>query len=176
MADAPKTVQVAEYDPAWPARFQQLARRAAQAIGQRVMAVEHVGSTSVPGLAAKPIIDLAVVVQPEDVPHAIERLAAIGYVHEGDKGIPGREAFRTPPGEEKHHLYVCVAGSRGVRDHLLFRDHLRAHPDLAREYAELKRRLAERHRHDSENYQEAKSAFIEAVTERAAAEASRGAS
>lgn len=176
MADPPKTVHVAEYHPAWPERFRFLARRAAEAIGERVLAVEHVGSTSVPGLAAKPIIDLAVLVRPEDVPHAIERLAALGYVHEGNKGIPGREAFRTPPGEEKHHLYVCIPESASVRDHLLFRDYLRAHPDVAREYAELKRRLAEQYRHDSEGYQDAKRPFIEEVTERAAAEASPGAS
>jgi GrpB-like predicted nucleotidyltransferase (UPF0157 family) len=172
MADARKTVHVAEYDRAWPAQFQRLARRAAAAIGDGVLAVEHVGSTSVPGLAAKPVIDLAVLVRPEDVRHAIDRLAEIGYVHQGERGIPGREAFRTPAGEEKHHLYVCVAGSPGVRDHLLFRDYLRAHPDVAREYADLKRSLAVQHRDDREAYQRAKGPFIDAVTRRAAAEAS----
>lgn len=146
----------------------------ADAVGSAVLAVEHVGSTSVPGLAAKPVIDLAVIVRPEDVPLAIRRLAEIGYVHRGDQGIPGREAFRTPPGEEKHHLYVCVAGSAGVRDHLLFRDYLRAHPEVAREYADLKRRLAREHRDDRDAYQAAKAPFIDAVTARAAAEASAG--
>jgi GrpB-like predicted nucleotidyltransferase (UPF0157 family) len=171
MADARKTVPVAEYDPAWPAHFQRLARRAAEAIGAAALAVEHVGSTSVPGLAAKPVIDLAVLVRPEDVPHAIGRLAGIGYVHQGERGIPGREAFRSPAGEPKHHLYVCVPGSPGVRDHLLFRDYLRAHPDVAREYADLKRRLALRHHDDREAYQLAKGPFIDAVTRRAAEEA-----
>jgi GrpB-like predicted nucleotidyltransferase (UPF0157 family) len=169
MVDAPKRVEVGEYDPAWPERFRALARRAAEALGDVAVAIEHVGSTSVPGLAAKPVIDLAAVVRAEDVPHAIERLAAIGYVHEGDKGIPGREAFRPPPGEAKHHLYVCVPESRGFREHLLFRDYLRAHPDVAREYAALKRGLAERHRYESEAYQQGKRAFIEAVTRQAEA-------
>jgi GrpB-like predicted nucleotidyltransferase (UPF0157 family) len=172
MADAIKSVTVVEYDPAWPAAFQALARRAADAIGERVMAVEHVGSTSVPGLAAKPVVDLAVVVREEDVPHAVERLATLGYAYQGERGVPGRHAFRAPPGEARHHLYVCVPGSPGFRDHVLFRDHLRAHPDTARDYADLKRRLAIEHRDDRDAYQQAKSAFIDAVTRRAAAEAS----
>jgi GrpB-like predicted nucleotidyltransferase (UPF0157 family) len=172
MADAVKSVAVVEYDPAWPGAFRALARRATEAIGERLMAVEHVGSTSVPGLAAKPVVDLAVVVREEDVPHAIERLAPLGYVYRGEQGIPGRHAFRSPPGEAKHHLYVCVPESPGLRDHLLFRDHLRAHPDTARAYAGLKCRLATEHRDDRDAYQQAKSAFIEAVTRRAEAEAS----
>lgn len=172
MADAVKPVTVVEYDPAWSAAFRALARRAGEAIGGRVMAVEHVGSTSVPGLAAKPVVDLAVVVRDEDVPHAVERLAALGYVYQGERGVPGRHGFRSPPGEAKHHLYVCVPGSPGLRDHLLFRDHLRAHPATAREYADLKRRLALHHRDDRDAYQQAKSAFIDAVTRRAGAEAS----
>ncbi|HYW11313.1 MAG TPA: GrpB family protein [Longimicrobium sp.] len=172
MADAVKSVAVVEYDPAWPAAFRALARRAAEAIGERVMAVEHVGSTSVPGLAAKPVVDLSVVVRGEDVAHAIERLAPLGYVYRGEQGIPGRHAFRSPPREAKHHLYVCVPESPGLRDHLLFRDHLRAHPDAAAAYAALKRRLATEHRDDRDAYQQAKSAFIEAVTRRAEAEGS----
>jgi GrpB-like predicted nucleotidyltransferase (UPF0157 family) len=167
MADAPKSVHVGEYDPAWPEQFRVLARRAEGALGDVALAVEHVGSTSVPGLAAKPVVDLAVVVRREDVPRAIERLATLGYVHEGDKGIPGREAFRTPPGEAKHHLYVCIPESRGLRDHLVFRDYLRAHPDVAREYADLKRRLAAEHRYAPEAYQLGKGPFIEAVMRRA---------
>lgn len=171
MGDAIKSVTVVEYDPAWPAAFQAIARRAAATIGEQVTTVEHVGSTSVPGLAAKPVVDLAVVVREEDVPHAVERLATLGYTYQGERGIAGRHAFRSPPGEAKHHLYVCVPESPGLRDHLLFRDHLRAHPDAARAYAGLKRRLALQHRDDRDAYQQAKSAFIEAVTRRAEAEA-----
>ena len=165
----PRTVQVTEYDPAWPDRFRALAERAAAALEGLALAVEHVGSTAVPGLAAKPVIDLDVIVRPDDVPRAVERLAALGYAHRGDLGMPGREAFRPPPGEPKHHLYVCAAGSRALGDHLLFRDWLRAHPDTAHEYADLKRRLAERHRNHPEAYQYAKSAFVDAITRRAAA-------
>ena len=161
-------VHVAKYDPAWPEQFRLLARRAADALGDVVLAIEHVGSTSVPGLAAKPVIDLDVVVRREDAARAIDRLADIGYAHRGEQGVPGREVFRPPPGEAKHHLYVCVPESPGLRDHLLFRDYLRAHPDTAREYAALKRALADSHRADRDAYQDARGTFIDAVTRRAA--------
>lgn len=166
--DTGRAVRIAEYDPAWPEQFRRLARRAADALGEIVLAIEHVGSTAVPGLAAKPVVDLDVVVRREDVSRAIDRLAAIGYAHRGARGVPGREAFRPPPGEAKHHLYVCVPESPRLRDHLLFRDYLRAHPETAREYAALKRALADSHRDDRDAYQDAKGAFVDAVTRRAA--------
>ena len=169
MGDAPEPVRIVEYDAAWPERFRALARRAAAALGGLALAVEHVGSTSVPGLAAKPVIDLDVVVRPADLDQAIGQLATLGYVHRGELGVPGRHAFRPPPGEPKHHLYLCVAGSEGLRDHLRFRDHLRAHPGVAREYAALKQRLARAYGTDRDGYQEAKRAFIDAVTQQAAA-------
>ncbi len=153
-------VVIVEYDPSWPARFRALEERVRSALGLIVVAIEHVGSTSVPGLAAKPIIDLDVVVDPSDVREAIDRLAAVGYVHEGDLGVPGRETFTPPPGEP-HHLYLTPAGNRELRRHLLFRGYLRAHPDVAASYADLKRSLAERHRDDRETYTEAKREFIE---------------
>lgn len=165
-----RPVSVVEYDPSWPARFAALAARAAAALARlpEVPArVEHVGSTAVPGLPAKPVIDLDVVVAPGDVPRAIARLTTLGYVHEGDKGLPGREAFRWPAGEPRHHLYLCTADAPAYRDHVLFRDHLRAHPEVAAAYAALKRVLAARHADDRDAYQAAKSAFIAAVTRQA---------
>ncbi|MHB8947343.1 MAG: GrpB family protein, partial [Bacillota bacterium] len=132
------------------------------------VAIKQVGGTAVPGLAAKPIIDIDVVVgSAADVPAAIERLAAIGYVHEGEKGIPGREAFRWPAGEARHHLYVMTQGCPELRRHLVFRAYLRAHPDAVREYGELKRRLAERFRDDREAYTEGKTEFVDRVLKRA---------
>jgi len=87
------------------------------------LAVEHIGSTSVPGLAAKPIVDIDVVVRStEDVPAAIERLRALGYVYQGNKGIPGREAFLWPPESTAHHIYVVVEGRRPSTDHIQFRN------------------------------------------------------
>ncbi len=126
--------------------------------------IEHVGSTAVPGLAAKPIIDLDVVVPSvTDVPVAIERLASLGYVHEGDLGIAGREAFRAPAALPKHHLYVCVQGSPALANHLAVRDALRADPALAQEYGRLKRRLARAVGSDRARYVDGKTVFLRAI-------------
>lgn len=165
-----ESVALVDYDPAWPAMFAMLAARAAAALAPIPARVEHVGSTSVPDLPAKPVIDLDVIVTAADVPHAIERLAALGYVHEGDHGLLGRQAFRWPLGEPRHHLYLCTPDTPACRDHILFRDHLRSHPEVARDYAALKRTLAARYAADRSAYQAGKAGFIDAITRRAALE------
>ncbi|MFN2465888.1 MAG: GrpB family protein [Candidatus Dormibacteria bacterium] len=154
-------IVITDYDGTWPRLFRDLASPVARAVSDLGAEVEHVGSTAVPGLAAKPIIDMDVVVpSAEVIPRAIERLRRLGYIHQGDLGISGREAFQSPPGAPPHHLYVTVAGSKQHRDHLLFRDQLRGDPDLASRYASLKRRLAAEYIEDRGGYSEAKSAFI----------------
>jgi GrpB-like predicted nucleotidyltransferase (UPF0157 family) len=161
-------VLVVEYDPAWPELFEVLRRRLAAALGNLPHAIEHVGSTAVPGLAAKPIVDLDVAVHSAaDVPIAIRRLQTVGYVPEGDLGVPGREAFLPPTDLPYHHLYLCTAGTPAYRRHLLFRDYLRAHPEAAEAYAALKRTSAVRFREDRAAYTAAKSAFIEEILRRA---------
>jgi GrpB-like predicted nucleotidyltransferase (UPF0157 family) len=136
----------------------------AAALGDVAVAIEHIGSTSVPGLAAKPIIDLDVAIRVEaDLPAVIERLAPLGYVYEGDKGIPGRAAFIWPPHTPRHHLYVCPQDSLECRRHLLFRDYLRAHPEVCAAYAALKRDLAARYRTQRLAYVEAKGSFVTAT-------------
>ena len=155
---------ISEYDPRWPALFCEL--RDALPAGLRMCArsIEHVGSTAVPGLAAKPIIDIDVVVADEaDVAEAIAMLAAAGYPHKGDAGVPGREAFDQPPHLPEHHLYLCVEGAGPLVAHLRLRDHLRANPGTAREYAALKRELTAAYGDDREGYTEAKTASIERV-------------
>lgn len=157
-------VIVVDYDPAWPLLFQRLGDRALTAVGDVALGVEHVGSTAVPGLAAKPIIDLDVVVRAAaDLPIAIARLAPLGYRHEGDLGIPGREAFRWPPADPRHHLYVLPADSQELRRHLAFRDYLRTHPDAANAYGDLKRTAAEHHCDDRVAYMAAKDALIKRI-------------
>ena len=136
-------IEVVPYDPGWPARFEQLRAMLAPALGDVAVAIEHVGSTSVPGLAAKPVIDIDVIVaSPAEVPEAIARLGTLGYRHLGDLGIAGREAFRRPPGLPAHNLYVCPQGIESLRNHLTIRDHLRSHPESREAYGALKTRLA----------------------------------
>jgi GrpB-like predicted nucleotidyltransferase (UPF0157 family)/cytidylate kinase len=157
-------VVIVDYDRAWPQLFEELAGPVRRALAGLAVAVEHVGSTAVPGLPAKPIVDIDVVVQSDDdVPIAIERLRRLGYVYQGDKGVVGREAFLWPPDSVPHHLYVVVAGSRPNGDHIAFRDYLRTHPQAAAEYASLKRTLADLHGEDRLGYTEAKSEFVAAA-------------
>lgn len=157
-------IVIVDYDPEWPIEFDRLRERAGRAVGDIVVSIEHVGSTAVPRLAGKPVIDLVVVVQPGDVETAIKRLAAIGYVHEGNRGVEGREAFGVPQGEPRHHLYVCPTTSDELRREIAFRDRLRDDPDLASSYAALKRQLATRFRDDRAGYTEAKTEFVKAAS------------
>jgi GrpB-like predicted nucleotidyltransferase (UPF0157 family) len=153
-------ITVLDYDPAWPDLFDALRGPIADALGGIALAIEHVGSTAVPGLSAKPIVDIAVVVRPGDVSAAIARLAPLGYVHKGDLGVPGREAMAHPPATPRHHLYVCPEGNLALANQLAVRDHLRANPAAARAYAALKKRLAIEFADDVEGYVEGKTGFI----------------
>jgi GrpB-like predicted nucleotidyltransferase (UPF0157 family) len=166
----PEPVVICDYDPEWPQRYQALRLPVANSLGQLAAQIEHVGSTAVPGLAAKPTIDIVIRLRSaRELPMVIERLARLGYAHEGDFGIAGREAFATPPGygPHDHHLYVCAPDWAGYADQLVFRDYLRANPDVAGAYARLKRSLADKHRDDRTAYTEGKAAFVSAVLERA---------
>jgi GrpB-like predicted nucleotidyltransferase (UPF0157 family) len=163
-------VIILEYDPSWPGLFQSLRQRISDALGEMAAAIEHVGSTSVPDLAAKPIIDIDVLVASEAIlPAVIDRLASLGYIHRGNLGIPEREAFRTPANDTPHHLYVCPPASAEFRRHIAFRDYLRAHPREAKIYGDLKIALAERFRDDRSAYNLAKTEFVLELTSRALA-------
>jgi GrpB-like predicted nucleotidyltransferase (UPF0157 family) len=158
----PEQIVIVDYDPAWPREFEWVRDRAGAALGDVALAIEHVGSTAVSGLAAKPVIDLVVVVEPDQVQVAIERLSAIGYVPRGSQGVEGREVFDAPEGEPRHHhhLYVSPTDSEELRAQLAFRDRLRESPELAAEYEALKRELAVRFRDDRPGYTEAKTEFV----------------
>lgn len=159
---------VVDYDPSWPAQFEILRSRIWGAVGDLAVSVEHVGSTSVPGLAAKPIIDIDVVVPSiADVGMVIERLATLGYRQRGDLGIEGREAFESPSGLPAHHLYACVRGSTALNNHLTVRDWLRRDPAAAAQYGLLKKRLAEFSPTDMDKYIAGKTGFLLGVLRKA---------
>ena len=156
-----RTIVVVDYDPAWPAVFERLRARIWPVVRDVALEIEHMGSTSVPGLAAKPIIDMSVVVaSAAEVPLAIERLATLGYEHMGDLGIAGREAFNNPDGLPAHHLYLCPRDSLGLANPLAVRDYLRSHPQTAREYGDLKKLLAREFPRDIISYVDGKTDLI----------------
>lgn len=152
---------VVDYDLAWPAAFA-VVRDHLQTVLPAAARIEHVGSTAVPGLPAKPILDVDVVVAAAaDVLPTVATLATLGYEHRGDLGISGREAFTVPPDLPYHHLYVVVDHSQPYRDHVDLRDHLRTHPADARRYAAEKYRLAHLLATDRDAYVHGKAWLVE---------------
>ena len=135
-------------------------------LGQLAMRIEHVGSTSVEGLSAKPIIDIDVVISDYAVfEEVVSALKAIGYQHEGDLGIAGREAFKYDGKDHlrKHHLYVCPENSPELKRHIAFRDYLRTHSDVVREYSRIKEEGARLYPYDIDSYIKHKTPFIEKI-------------
>jgi GrpB-like predicted nucleotidyltransferase (UPF0157 family) len=172
--DAP--VEVMDYNPHWPKIFDKEKRQVLNAIGNKVVAIEHVGSTAVPGLGAKPIIDIMVGLRNlSDAKHCIKPLASIGYeyVPEYEASMPERRYFRKGPSDKPHkhyHLHMVEYGGEFWKRHLLFRDYLQTHPDTASEYYRLKKQLAVEYRLNREAYTEAKTSFIEFVVSKANSE------
>jgi GrpB-like predicted nucleotidyltransferase (UPF0157 family) len=166
-------IVVADYDPAWPDWFAALHARIWPAVSGLAVRIDHVGSTAVPGLAAKPIIDLDVVVATDDLfSPVIERLSELGYRWLGDLAVPGREAFAAPPGPglPRHNLYLVAEGSKAHLDHWLLRDLLRADAGARARYAALKRRSAELAGGDIDFYVAAKADLVAELLTRARAE------
>ena len=162
------SIAVVPYDEAWIGRFDALKARVNSAMGALARRIEHVGSTAVPGLPAKPVIDIDVVIEREDqLEEVIKRLAAIGYRFRGDLGITGRYAFRSPAGSPDHHLYVCGEDSVALHRHLALRDYLRRHPEEAAAYGKLKQRLAQEHPFDRSAYTDGKTRWIEKALQHA---------
>ncbi len=166
------TVTIVDYDDSWPLRFEAEAVAVREALGPVGLRVDHVGSTSVPGLAAKPIVDLQVSVaslQPMDTYR--EPLRSIGYEHFewlNEDGVDDYPYFAKPPEPPRaFHIHVAESGSYHERRHLAFRDWLRAHPEDAAAYERVKRNLATREWATTDEYANAKTAFIVTVTAKA---------
>ena len=157
---------VVHWQPEWPVRFKEISAALLPALQGLICSIEHVGSSSVPGLAAKPIIDIDIVIPDASVfPRVRDALASLGYSHEGDQGIPGREAFKYEDKPElmAHHLYVCARDAAELRRHLALRDYMRAHPQERERYAQLKYAAAARHPTDIDAYIAEKTPFIQEI-------------
>lgn len=166
-------IVIVEYDPQWPILFEQEKKIICAAIGQFVKGIEHMGSTAVPGLPAKPLIDICVGLQNiDDAMKCIEPLKSLGYeyVSEYEAVLPNRRYFRKGlPGKRTHHLHMWQIDSPGWKHHLLFRNTLRKNKQLAQDYLTLKKKLAEKYVDNRPAYSDAKSEFIESVLIRARA-------
>ena len=156
-------VTVLPYDEAWETDFEKIKEEIEAVAGDIIIGIEHVGSTAVKGLSAKPCIDIDIVIADYSVfDELVCRLQSIGYIHEGDLGIEGREAFKYSDKLhlKKHHLYVCPQDSAELHRHITFRDFLRNDPDAAKRYAEVKKEGARLFPGDIDKYIEYKSPCI----------------
>lgn len=167
-------IVVVDYDPTWPDRFEQVRAHVWPAVEDVALRVDHVGSTSVPGLAAKPIIDIDIVVASErDIRPVIERVRDAGYRWRGELGVAGRHAF-TPLrdlGLPKHHLYLVVENNRAYLDHVLLRDLLRSDEGARERYGALKRANVDLAAGDMDLYVAAKASLVAELLTRARSEA-----
>ena len=162
-----REVELVPHNPEWEKLADQEAQRILDSLSIPIVGIYHIGSTSVPGIKAKPILDF--VMEVENMEKLIQespKLEGIGYVSKGEYGIPGRQFFtKDTNGERTHHLHVFQSGHPDIERHLVFRDYLRANPEAARAYEELKEQLAERFPDKSNMYTEAKSDFILSMDE-----------
>lgn len=157
-------VIVLPYDRTWKIAFKNIKKEIENAIGDLIVGIEHVGSTSVEGLSAKPCIDIDVIIKDYSVfESVVQKLETIGYIHEGDLGIKDREAFKylNKPHLQKHHLYVCPQDSEELHRHITFRDYLRNNSEAAQKYSLVKETAAKLFPNDIEKYIDYKSPCIE---------------
>ena len=159
-----KKVIVVPYDEAWKSAFEEIKKEIKGAIGELIIGIEHVGSTSVEGLSAKPCIDIDVIIKDYSVfDSVVSKLEMIGYTHQGNLGIKDREAFKysNKPHLQKHHLYVCPEHSEELYRHITFRDFLRNNPEAVKKYGSTKETAAQLFPDDMEKYIQYKSPCIE---------------
>lgn len=164
-------VYLEPYDPRWPVEFARESARVASVLGDVLFAIHHIGSTAIPGIRAKPIIDiLAVVSDVSALDGRVEKMESLGYEAMGEFGMVGRRYFRKDDaaGNRTHQIHAFQLGSPQIHRHLAFRDFMRAHPDCAERYDTLKRRLAELHPSDVSGYTDGKDEFIAEMDARAA--------
>ena len=159
-----KKVIVLLYDAAWETAFEEIKTEIEAEIGDLIIDIEHVGSTSVEGMSAKPCIDIDVIIKDYSVfGEIVRKLGAIGYIHEGDLGIKDREAFKYADKSHlmTHHLYVCPRDSEELHRHIVFRDFLRKNPEAVKKYSRVKETAAQLFPDSIDQYIEYKSPCIE---------------
>ena len=160
--DLKDEIEVVDHDPKWVSYYFTEAKRIMDVLSDQVPVVEHVGSTAIPGLCAKPIIDILVGVKDLDDGRIIARLEDIDHIFQPDAGGPDRLFFRKGA-VRTHHVHVVKLHSWTFWKHVLFRDHLISHPNVCSRYGVLKRASAERNRFDRDAYTESKTEFIDSV-------------
>lgn len=172
-----RTIEVVDHTPEWSAFFEQEAAHLAVIFGTQLVAIHHIGSTAIPGIKAKPIIDILVIVKRIEMIETFNvPMQQLGYRPRGEcldnpiPGTPGRFYFsKDSDGVRTHQVHVCQEGHAEIEDKLIFRDYLRAHREEAQAYSRLKECLAAEHRHDIVRYIQGKDAFVHGMIAKAKA-------
>lgn len=160
-----KIVIVEKYQKTWKEWFESIKEILQSILKDLVWDIIHVGSTSIPGLKSKPIIDIDIVAKKSEYPQIIAKLQDLGYIHQGNLGIEGREAFSLQNTQlysklPRHHLYLCYPESNGLKDHLYLKEFLKIHPEFVQRYGDLKENLARLYLNDIDRYMEGKNSLI----------------
>ena len=159
---------VEKYDPEWPVWFQKIKAFLGEKIAQACICIEHVGSTSIPGMIAKPIIDIIIVIEPECWQEMKSLLEERGYYYRGDQGIKDREVFRLTDETilPLHHLYVCPKHSFEIKRETAFRDYMKTHKKDRERLSAFKWSLAEKFNNDRQLYIDGKDAMVKEITKK----------
>ena len=157
-------MRVVPYDPSWIDLYMTEAALLTPTLGENFMEIHHIGSTAIPNMASKPVIDIMIVVKDINlVDSKNDAMASLDYVARGECGIPMRRFFRKGGNERTHHVHVYQEGSPHIADHLKFRDHMRGNPQSAQEYMALKESLSKKYLYEREHYTNGKNDFIQRI-------------
>lgn len=163
-----RKVEVSSYSEKWSFDFAEEAAKLKLIFGNEIVDIHHIGSTSVPGLKAKPIIDIMPVVQDIGIIDQYNQaMQNIGYKPKGENGIPGRRYFQKGGDNRSHHVHIYQVGSKEIHRHLAFRDYLKSYPDIMERYSELKERLAQQFPYDIDSYIKGKELLAKEIEEKA---------
>jgi GrpB-like predicted nucleotidyltransferase (UPF0157 family) len=163
-----RKVEISSYNEKWVSMFEEEADKLRDIFGEEVLVIHHIGSTSVPGLKAKPIIDVMPVVKEiNEVDKYNKAMQNIGYEPKGENGIPERRYFQKGGDNRTHHVHIYQLGNYEIERHLAFRDYLRTHPDSIKNYGELKQQLAHQFPHNIESYIDGKNNLVADIERRA---------
>lgn len=166
-----RKVTVTEFNPEWKQQFELASSEIQKVLGEECLAVHHIGSTSVQGMAAKPVIDLMPVVRDiEQIDRFNNELKKLGYIAKGENGLPGRRYYQRGGDERTHHIHIYQEGNTEITRHLAFRDYLRENPRIAEEYGTLKKKLAKEFPCNIEKYIEGKEIMVSQIEKRAMGE------
>lgn len=163
-----RVIEVVPYSSKWKEEYNKESQKLINIFGEEVISIHHIGSTSIPGIYAKPVIDILIEVREiEIIDRFNSAMESIGYIAKGENGIEGRRYFFKGLYDRTHHVHIFQSGSEEISRHLNFRDYMIAHPEEAKQYGELKKQLAERFKYDIEGYCDGKDAFIKEIDRKA---------